>query len=187
MHLDRINILQVETGCRDFTGISSYLFQQYSAMDRDRIHYDYFFGRYNSMSLMSNHPVLADSDIYSPEARINGKESCDYLKITRELRNILKIKHYDALVVNTSNVEIALAGLLAVAGTGTMLIAHAHNAGAYLDPYGMRGRHPLMMRIADRVCHLAVCRDADNIIIRFKQGQSQQPIIVCRLLVLGNA
>ncbi len=161
MRADRINVLQVETGSRDFTGISSYLFRQYSAMDHDRIHYDFLYGRHNSMKLMSMCPTLADSDIYSLEARINGKESCDYLKILRGLRNILKEKQYDALVVNTSCVEIALAGLLAVAGTGTGLIAHAHNAGIYLTSVGVRGKHPLLMELADRVCRIIVRRRAD--------------------------
>lgn len=163
MHGDRVRVLQVETGCRDFTGISSYLFRQYSAMDHDSIHYDFLYGRFNSMALMSNHPVLADSEIYSLEARINGKESCDYPKIVWNLRNILKEKQYDALVVNTSCVEIALAGLLAVMGTETVLIVHAHNAGVYMDSTGIRGQHPLLMDLADRVCRMMVWRKASRL------------------------
>ena len=37
----RINILQVQIGDSTFTGISNYLYQQYKAIDPDKIHYDF--------------------------------------------------------------------------------------------------------------------------------------------------
>ena len=46
--MKKTSVLQVLIGYSTFTGVASYLYQQYSFMDRDKVHYDFLFCRKNS-------------------------------------------------------------------------------------------------------------------------------------------
>ncbi len=153
----RINILQVQIGDSTFTGISNYLYQQYKAIDPDKIHYDFLFTNQNSLIPFRNDPIFAGSVFYTLEARI-GKDLCNnYMKITRSLRKILRENHYDIVVVNSSHLEIAAACAAALTGIKDIVfITHAHNAGFVDLPMSLRTIFALPVRLIDAYCRRVV-------------------------------
>ena len=162
MHSEQVRILQIESGCNVFSGVSSHLLKQYSAMDRKKTHYDFMYLKHNSIAALKNEPILAGSEVYSLDARNNNNRRTDFLKIIRRLRNIVKENRYDAVVVDSSSIVIAFVCWVAVFGIRELdFIAHAHMSGIIADPCSVRGRHPLLMKYVDYVCRLTIRRNAD--------------------------
>lgn len=162
MHSEPVRILQIESGCNAFSGVSSYLLKQYSAMDRRKIHYDFLYVKHNSIAALKNESVLAGSEVYSLDARNKKNGRTVFSKIIGRLRNIFKENRYDAIVVDSSNIVIAFACWIAVFGIRDLcFIAHAHMSGIIADPHSIRGRHPLLMKCIDHVSRLTIRRNAD--------------------------
>lgn len=122
-----VNVLQVLIGGKTFTGVASYLYQQYLHIDRNKVHYDFLFCRENAMELVMHDEVFNDSQFISLNA-IRKNSSVDYPRFIRGLSRLVETKQYDYIVVNTSVVEFILACLYAVRKNKDIkLIAHAHN------------------------------------------------------------
>ena len=144
------NILQVLSGNKHFTGVASYLYQQYMHMDREEVHYDFFLCKENSMEFVMQDPIFEGSEFYVIHARTRRTRSTNYSKIMKELDRVLSEKHYDAVVVNTSIMAIAYACLkVTKKHPETRLIAHAHNAGLVLPKGALRRKIAPIMRVAD--------------------------------------
>ena len=146
-----INVLQVEVGTPFFTGVSSYLYQQYRAIEKEKVHYDFLYLRNSPIPLMRDDPAFAGSVFFSLDARHGSSQRLDYLKVIREIKRILKENLYNIIVINSSNIEVAAACFLAVMGKKDIrFIAHAHNT--KLESGSLRQRHTLLARIADSFC-----------------------------------
>lgn len=146
------NILQVLSGNNHFTGVASYLYQQYIHMDRTEVHYDFFLCKENSMESVMQDPIFSDSEFYVIHARTRRTRSTDYGRIMRELDLILRKKHYDAVVVNTSIVAITYACLLVTdRHPETRLIAHAHNTDLVLPKGALRNKIAPIMKAVDEL------------------------------------
>ena len=104
-------ILHVLSGNKTFSGVASYLYQQYLKMDHSKILYDFLFCKENSMELVMNEPVFAESTFYVLNARTKGTRSTNYIALMRELEKILCVNQYDIVVVNTSVLAIIAACL----------------------------------------------------------------------------
>ena len=157
-----IRILQIESGCKVFSGVSSCLFQQYRAMNRERIHYDFLYVKHNSIAAVKDEPFLADSKVFSLNAKKEKNERIDFLKIIGNLRKIVKKNKYDVVVIDSSNIVTAFACWLAVFGIRDLcFIAHAHMSGVFANSYSVRWRHPLLMKYVDHICQLTICKNAD--------------------------
>lgn len=144
------NILQVLSGNKHFTGVASYLYQQYTYMDRNEVHYDFFLCKENSMEFVMKDPIFADSEFYVIHARMRRTRSTNYPLIMRELNRVLSKKHYDAVVVNTSINAITYACMTVTKRhPGTRLIAHAHNAGLVLREGALRRKLAPVMGAAE--------------------------------------
>ena len=102
-------ILQVFSGHSTFSGVASYLYQQYLHVDRARVRYDFFGCKENSMALVMDDPVFAESKFFFANARTRKTGSTNYFRIMRELDRILSEDDYAAVVVNTSIVAIGRA------------------------------------------------------------------------------
>lgn len=146
------NILQVLSGNSHFTGVASYLYQQYRHMDRAEIHYDFFLCKENSMESVMRDPIFSGSEFYVIHARTRRTHSTNYVRIMRELDRILNEKQYDAVVVNTSIVAIIYACMKVTAKhPKTRLIAHAHNTDLVLPKGALRGKIAPIMRMVDEL------------------------------------
>ena len=154
-------ILQVLSGNKNFSGIASYLYQQYKYMDREKVRYDFFFCKENSMELAMNDPIFKDSEFYVINGRIKKTGSTDYLKVVRELNRILAKTHYDVVVVNTSIITIIYACLVVVKKyEDVKLIAHAHNLGLVLNKGTIRYRIMPIMCFLDNVLRGKIRKNA---------------------------
>lgn len=143
-------ILQVFSGHSTFSGVASYLYQQVLHIDRTRVRYDFFGCKENSMALVMDDPVFADSKFFFANARTRKTGSTNYFRIMRELDRILSADDYAAVVVNTSIVAIVAACLHVVRKhPGVRLIAHAHNAGLVLPKNALRRRIAPLVGLAD--------------------------------------
>jgi glycosyltransferase involved in cell wall biosynthesis len=151
-------ILQVFSGHNTFSGVASYLYQQYLHADRSRIRYDFFACKENSMALVMDDPVFAESKFFFANARTRKTRSTNYFKIMRELDRVLSEEAYSAVVVNTSIVAIVAACLHVVRQhPGVRLIAHAHNAGLVLPAKALRRFVAPLVDLAD-ACFRAYIR-----------------------------
>lgn len=141
MNGDRIKVLQVLVGGKTFTGVASYLYQQYLHMDRSRVHYDFLFCRENAMELVQDDPIFSDSAFITLNAVKGSARSTDYRKLREGVRQALSRKQYQFIVVNTSIVEVILTCLSAAkAFPGVRLIGHAHNTGIVLKSSSLRSK-----------------------------------------------
>ena len=154
-------ILQVFSGNTTFSGVASYLYQQYLHADRSRIRYDFFACKENSMALVMEDPVFAESRFFFANARARKTRSTNYFKIMRELDRVLSADTYSAVVVNTSIVAIVAACLHVVRKhRGIRLIAHAHNAGLVLPAKAMRRHIAPLVNLADNWCRAYIRKHA---------------------------
>lgn len=162
MHGDQIRVLQVESGCKEFTGVSNYLLQQYRKIDREKIHYDFLYARYNSMKMEKEDPALVGSEVFSLETGDEKNHVLCFLKIAKRLRKIVKEYGYDIIEVDTSSIFVAFVCRLAVYGSrGISFIAHAHTGGVVVSSGCIRDKHPILMEMADRVCRFFVGKASD--------------------------
>lgn len=133
-----VNVLQVLIGGKTFTGVASYLYQQYTHIDRSRVHYDFLFCRENAMELVMHDEVFSDSQFISLNA-IRKNSSVDYHMFIKGLRSAIAAKQYDYIVVNTSVVEFVLACLIAVRNNKNIkFVAHAHNTDIVISRESVR-------------------------------------------------
>lgn len=157
----KVNVLQVQIGGPTFSGISSYLFQQYKYIDRSQIRYDFLFFRENSMELVSNDPVFTGSHFFTVNTRRKNSRSTNYRKITEGLNKILETNDYDAVVVNTSILSVIMACLKAVKRFPKVkFIAHAHNTELIVRKGAFRQRFGTIVKIIESLFRKRIRKEA---------------------------
>ena len=162
MHGDQIRVLQVESGCKEFTGVSNYLLQQYRKIDHEKIHYDFLYARYNSMKMGKADPALVGSEVFSLETGDENNKLLCFLKIAKGLRKVVKENGYDIIEVDTSSIFVAFVCWLAVFGSQNIsFVAHAHTGGIVFASGSIRDRHPILMDMADWLCRFIVRKASD--------------------------
>lgn len=145
-------ILHVLSGNKTFSGVASYLYQQYKYINQEKVHYDFFFCKENSMELVMNDPVFTISKFTVANARTQKLKSTNYFKFMRELNKVLSETHYDAIVVNTSIVAIIFSCLIVLRKfPQTVLIPHAHNANIILEKKALRNKLFPLFHIVDNI------------------------------------
>ena len=157
----RKKVLHILTGGKSFTGVSSYLYQYYRNMDRDKIQFDFLFCRENSMELHMNEPEFSDSKFF-PLCAITKKNSNDYRKIIAGVEKVLSGNDYDIVVVNTSVILVVLACLFASKKFKNIkFIAHAHNTDIVVKSGSLRSKVKKIVKIADNLSRRYVVKNAD--------------------------
>ena len=144
-----VRVLQIAIGGKTFSGVASYLYQQYKQIDKTKVHYDFLFTKENSMSLVMHDSVFTDSRFYELKATRKNSTSNDYGKITRKIDQILDSVKYDYIVVNTSVVAVIAACLRPAKKHGIKLIAHAHNTEIVLGQGAFRRKIAPIMKVVD--------------------------------------
>ena len=159
---NKVNVLQVVVGGKTFAGIASYLYQQYKAINKEEVHFDFLFTKENSMQLVENDPIFEDSKFFFLNAKSKKSSSNDYVKIVKGLRKILNEYEYDVVVVNSSVIEVCLACFIATRGKkGTAFIAHAHNSALYIKQRTIRKRIAPIIELFENICRKIVREGAD--------------------------
>ena len=157
-----INVLQILIGGKTFTGVASYLYQQYLHIDRGLIHYDFLFCRENAMNLVQMNEIFRDSDFISLHAIKGNGKSTDYRAVIKGIRSTLKKKNYSYIVVNTSVVEIILACIFAIKHNNNIqLIAHAHNTELIVSSKSIRKKLAPIVNIGEAIIRKTIRQKAD--------------------------
>lgn len=145
-----IHVLQIVIGGNSFSGVASYLYQQYRFMDHRKVHYDFLFCKENSMALHMDDPVFADSKFFELKATVGKSKSNDYGKIGRGLERVLRENHYDVVVVNTTVVAVnAVCMNIVRRHRNVRFIAHAHNASVIIKHGSVRSQLMPLFAIMD--------------------------------------
>ena len=128
-----IRVLQFTIGGPDFTGIASFLYQYYRKMDHNRVRFDFVFCRQNSLKLVKDDPVFADSEFYELNA-VNSDNSVNFKLFDERFSRLLRDKHFDILHINTQvgvfNLHCAT---IARRCNIKVVISHSHNASQYKE------------------------------------------------------
>ena len=93
---ETVRVLQFTIGGPDFTGIASFLYQYYRKMDHNRVRFDFVFCRQNSLKLVKDDPVFADSEFYELNA-VNSDNSVNFKLFDERFSRLLRDKHFDIL------------------------------------------------------------------------------------------
>ena len=145
-----VKVLQVLIGGDAFTGVASYLYQQYLHIDREKVRYDFLFTKKNSMKLVADQEIFAESRFIELSAVKGKRGSNDYWKIVSGLKKVLQNGEYDFVVVNTSVVEVIFACLMGASfGKKVPVIAHAHNTKIVLEKSSIRNKIVIFINILE--------------------------------------
>lgn len=122
-----IRVLQLTIGGSDFTGICSFMYTYYKAINHNKVIYDFVFCRQNSMKLVMNDPVFNNSCFFELNA-VNRRNEISYWNFSKKLNTLLKKKKCDVLHINTYKCGITLIALLiAKKNKVKTIISHSHN------------------------------------------------------------
>ncbi len=125
--MSTINILQVVVGGKLFTGVVSFLYQYYTHIDHEKVHFDFCFIRENALGSKADDPVFSDSKFYVLNA-IKSNNKTDHKKMVEGLEEILSRNCYDVVHINTLSVG-ANVPLIATCKKHHIptIISHSHN------------------------------------------------------------
>lgn len=122
-----VNVLHFSIGGSTFTGIASFLQQYYKHMDRNAVHFDFIFAGKNSMQLVSDDPIFADSSFIELHAVSDDLKQYDYSKIKRGIEEVLQGGNYDIFHINAHRVGVTLTCIAAGKKCGIKtIISHSH-------------------------------------------------------------
>ena len=135
--MSQIKVLQVLYGGDAFGGVENFLLQYYSHMDRTKIHFDFAFCRENSLKTEADNEVLKGSNHLVLAPGINNHLISSIVVYSR-LKKYLKKTRYDFVHINTGNIRIQIACLLAAKHAGiSNRIAHSHSSGIIAEKKGI--------------------------------------------------
>lgn len=156
----KVRVLQILVGGDTFTGISSYLYQFYSYMDREKVHFDFLFCTENSLKMKQDDPIFDDSLFYELHARKKNSSSTDYIAAYKGIKKHLKNHKYDFVVINTSVVAAIVACIMAAKNHPELcIISHAHNMNVLFKNHSLRGRLKKLTGIFDNGCRSIIRRN----------------------------
>lgn len=123
-----LRVLQINSGSKNFGGVSSFLYNIYTKIDRDVIQFDF-------LSPDQTTYEMHRQDIESMGGRIfafgiNGNMIQKKCRLYRRLKAFLKKEKYQIVHINSGNLFFTLfAGAAARSAGVTVRIIHSHNAG----------------------------------------------------------
>ena len=134
-------------------GIVSFLYNYYSKMNHDRIHFDFLAIRNQCFEQYRNDFERLGSDLYALGIETGGLRR--FVAIIRQLSSFIKEHDYDAVHINTSAFFPALACAIAAKKAGIKnIIAHSHSTGinSKLKRIAINLLSPLLTIYADQYC-----------------------------------
>ena len=157
--METVRVLHFLIGGSTFTGIASFLHQYYKYIDRNAVKFDFVFASKNSMQLVLDDPIFADSTFTELHAVSDDLRHYDYKKITREIEQLLRNGNYDALHINTHRVGVNIACIVGAKRAGTKtIISHSHNVRRFIAG---RSRKRWLVDIEKAVCAIYIRNQCD--------------------------
>ena len=144
-----IRVLAVNTGSKLFGGVSSFLYNVYTHLDRQRVQYDFLSPNQTTYEIHRDEIERMGGRIYA--LGITGNILSKKLKLYTQLKAFLKVHPYRIVHVNSGDFYFNLfAGKAAKdAGTETVII-HSHSVGNPQDSAMKRKSIELMKPVLER-------------------------------------
>lgn len=190
---ENINVLHILGGGNEFSGIASYLYQQYKYINHNKVHYDFLFVKENSMKPVMNNTIFIDSNFFELRDKIAKSESINYLKFYKDLKRILLEYRYDVIVVNSSVIELSFVTWLVVRilNKNIGFISHAHNSSLHIKNGAKRKKIGFIMNIVDNICKYIIRENSDFLFACSKEAGKRtfgdSSILQSNFKVINNA
>ena len=123
-----IRVLQINSGSRSFGGVSSFLYNVYTNIDREKLQFDFFFFFLTTYGIHREEIEKSGGRIY--ELGIKGNILTRKTGLYKRLYEFLTQHAYSVVHINSGNFFFNLFAVMAVRKAGVPCrIVHSHNAG----------------------------------------------------------
>lgn len=123
-----IRVLQINSGSKSFGGVSSFLYNVYTNIDRDQVQFDFLSPNETTYGIHRGEIEAMGGRIY--ELGITGNTLTRKIKLYDRLYKFLKQNSYSIVHINSGNFFFNLFAVKAVRKAGVEhRIVHSHNAG----------------------------------------------------------
>lgn len=121
-----IRLLQINSGNRQFGGISSFLYNLYTHIDVSRVQFDFLFPYFSTFDAYSGRIEAKGGHVY--QLGISGNTLRGKLELYSKVRRFLKGKAYPIVHINSGNLVFNTVVSRAVRDAGIEhVIVHSHN------------------------------------------------------------
>ena len=123
-----IRVLQINSGSRSFGGVSSFLYNVYTNIDREKLQFDFLSPEVTTYGIHREEIEKSGGRIY--ELGIKGNILTRKTGLYKRLRQFLAKHRYSIVHINSGNFFFNLFAVMAVRKAGVPCrIVHSHNAG----------------------------------------------------------
>ena len=152
-----LRVLQLNSGSRNFGGVSSFLFQVYRHIDREKIQFDFLAPEETTYGIVRDRINEMGGTIV--ELGIRGSAAVKKIRLYRQLTRYLKEHPYRIVHINSGNFFFNITACAAAKKAGVPVrIIHSHNAGDAGMPFYrkilFRLLKPALFRLGT---HFAAC------------------------------
>lgn len=120
-----IRVLQINSGSREFGGVSSFLYNVYNHIDREKVQFDFLSPNITTYGIYRNEIERMGGRIY--ELGITGNAIVKKIRLFFGLRRFLDRHSYPVIHINSGNFFFNLIAATAVQRAGSEVIIHSHN------------------------------------------------------------
>lgn len=121
-----LRVLQINSGSRNFGGVSSLLYNVYSHIDRDRVQFDFLTPYFTTYGVHRDDIEAMGGRIY--ELGIDGNKLARKARLYPEIKGFLAAHPYRVVHINSGNFLFDLAAARAVRDAGVEnIIVHSHS------------------------------------------------------------
>ena len=146
-----LRVLQLNAGSRDFGGVSSFLYNVYAHIDREKVQFDFLTPEETTYGIHREEIEAMGGTVSA--FGITGNAFVKKLRLYFRLKAYLKQNRYEIVHINSGNFFFDLAAVLAARRAGTRYrIVHSHSIEAAgmsrLKALAIRALKPLLTRSA---------------------------------------
>lgn len=152
-----IRVLEINSGSKNFGGVSSFLYNIYTHIDRSKVQFDFLSPNQTTYGIRREEIEQCGGRIY--ELGITGNQLKRRIKLYIRLKKFLKEKQYKIVHVHSGDFFFNLVVVSAIKRAGVPVrIVHSHNGGnTYASRMKKIAFHALKPCLEKRATHLMAC------------------------------
>ena len=154
-----IRILQINSGSKNYGGVSSFLFNLYMHIDRECVQFDFLSPEITTYGLHKDEILQAGGRIY--QFKLKGSSISKKVQFHKKLKKLIKENDYQIVHINSGNFFFnLLTAFAAKCAKVPVRIVHSHNAGD-TNNVGIKKLLTMLMRplLQKNATHLAACSE----------------------------
>ena len=154
-----IRILQINSGSTNYGGVSSFLFNLYMHIDRERVQFDFLSPEITTYGLHQDEILQAGGRIY--QFGVEGNPITKKIRFHKKLKKLIGKNGYQIVHINSGNFFFnLLTAFAARCAKVPVRIVHSHNAGD-TNNVGIKKLLTSLMRplLQKNATHLAACSE----------------------------